>query len=165
MRDIRNDLQERARLIEDQISGAYAQFEKMIEQLQAEREGRVADLKSELGAVVKLLEAEHRRMANVLPIAPPQAAVPQGAAPQAVQPQPSLSEFVLRKLNDIGPMSKDDLVTFALKDGMFPDAESAERAVHAALISTLRNEQIRQLQDGTFAPTTLTQTIRLRRAI
>ena len=55
MRDIRNDLQERARLIEEQISGAYAQFEKMIEQLQAEREGRVADLKSELGAVVKLL--------------------------------------------------------------------------------------------------------------
>ena len=54
MRDIRNDLQERARLIEEQISGAYAQFEKMIEQLQA---GRVADLKSELGAVVKLLEA------------------------------------------------------------------------------------------------------------
>ena len=68
MRDIRNDLQERAQLIEEQISGAYAQFEKMIEQLQAEREGRVADLKSELGAVVKLLEAEHRRMANVLPI-------------------------------------------------------------------------------------------------
>ena len=37
MRDIRIDLQERARLIEDQISAAYAQFEKMIEQLQAER--------------------------------------------------------------------------------------------------------------------------------
>ena len=73
MRDIRNDLQERARLIEEQISGAYAQFEKMIEQLQTEREGRVLDLKSELGAVVKLLEGEHRRMANVLPIAVPQA--------------------------------------------------------------------------------------------
>jgi len=37
MRDIRIDLQERARLIEDQISAAYARFEKMIEQLQAER--------------------------------------------------------------------------------------------------------------------------------
>lgn len=41
MRDIRTDLQERARLIEDKISAAYAQFEKMIEQLQTKREGRV----------------------------------------------------------------------------------------------------------------------------
>ena len=142
MRDIRNDLQERARLIEEQISGAYAQFEKMIEQLQAEREGRVADLKSELGAVVKLLEAEHRRMANVLPIPTSQPmaqqnAAPQSAAPQILQPQISLSEFILRKLNDIGPMSKDDLINFAYKDGLFADAESTERAVHAALISTL----------------------------
>jgi hypothetical protein len=164
MRDIRNDLQERARLIEDQISGAYAQFEKMIEQLQTEREGRVSDLKAELGAVVKLLEVEHRRMANVLPIAP-QAAAQQSAPQQIVPPQISLSEFILRKLNDIGPMSKDDLINFAFKDGLFADVESTERAVHAALISTLRNEQIRQLQDGTFAPVTLTQTIRFRRAI
>lgn len=171
MRDIRNDLQERARLIEDQISGAYAQFEKMIEQLQTERESRVADLKSELGAVVKLLDVEHRRMANVLPITAPPATPPQSAQaqmvpqPQIVPPQISLSEFILRKLNDIGPMSKEDLITFAMKDGMFPDVESTERAVHAALISTLRNEQIRQLQDGTFAPVSMAQTVRFRRAI
>lgn len=164
MRDIRNDLQERARLIEEQISGAYAQFEKMIEQLQTEREDRVADLKSELGAVVKLLEAEHRRMANVLPIATPHVSAPQSGPPQ-ILPQVSLSEFILRKLNDIGPMSKDDLITFAIKDGLFADAESTERAVHAALISTLRNEQIRQLPDGTFAPVSPTQAVRLRRAI
>jgi hypothetical protein len=163
MRDIRNDLQERARLIEEQISGAYAQFEKMIEQLQTEREGRVLDLKSELGAVVKLLEAEHRRMANVLPIAVPQAPAQQMA--QQMVPQISLSEFILRKLNDIGPMSKDDLINFAFKDGLFADAESTERAVHGALISTLRNEQIRQLQDGTFAPVTMAQTVRFRRAV
>ena len=164
------------KIIEDQISGAYAQFEKMIEQLQNERESRVADLKSELGAVVKLLDVEHRRMANVLPITAPSATPPQGAQaqmvtqpqivpPQIVPPQISLSEFILRKLNDIGPMSKEDLITFAMKDGMFPDAESTERAVHAALISTLRNEQIRQLQDGTFAPVSMAQTVRFRRAI
>jgi hypothetical protein len=105
-------------------------------------------------------------MANVLPIATQ--APTQQMAPQTVQqtlPQLSLSEFILRKLNEIGPMSKDDLITFAFKDGLCPDAESTERAVHAALISTLRNEQIGQLQDGTFAPATLAQTIRFRRAI
>ena len=62
-------------------------------------------------------------------------------------------------------LSKDDLINFAYKDGLFADAESTERAVHAALISTLRNEQIRQLQDGTFAPVTLAQTVRFRRAV
>ena len=51
MRDIRNDLAERARLIEDQISAAYAQFEKMLEQLQNERDGKVSDLKAEFAAL------------------------------------------------------------------------------------------------------------------
>ena len=69
MRDIRIDLQERARPIEDQISASYAQFEKMIEQLQNERENRVLELKSELAALGKLMDVEHRRMANVLPLA------------------------------------------------------------------------------------------------
>jgi len=154
MRDIRNDLQERGRLIEDQISASYAQFEKMIEQLQTERDGRVSDLKSELAAVAKLMEVEHRRLANVLPIAPPSGA-----------PQLSLADFILRKLNEIGPMTKDDLIALALKDGLFADAESADRAMHATLIGILRNENIRQLQDGTFAPATLSQTIRFRRAM
>jgi hypothetical protein len=154
MRDIRTDLQERARLIEDQISAAYAQFEKMIEQLQTEREGRVSDLKSELAAVVKLMEAEDRRMANVLPL-----------GPAANAPQLSLADFIMRKLNEIGPMSKDDLVSLTLNDGLFADAESADRSVQAALLSILRNEHIRQLQNGTFAPATLSQTIRLRRSM
>jgi len=69
MRDIRIDLQERARLIEEQISASYAQFEKMIEQLQSERESRVSELKSELAALSKLMEVEHGCMADVLPLA------------------------------------------------------------------------------------------------
>ena len=131
----------------------------------------LAEVVAGQGAVVKLLDVEHRRMANVLPITAPSATPPQSAQaqmvpqPQIVPPQISLSEFILRKLNDIGPMSKEDLITFAMKDGMFPDVESTERAVHAALISTLRNEQIRQLQDGTFAPVSMAQTVRFRRAI
>ena len=32
-------------------------------------------------------------------------------------------------------------------------------------LDIIRNEQIRQLQDGTFAPVTLAQTVRFRRAI
>ena len=152
MRDIRIDLQERARLIEDQISAAYAQFEKMIEQLQAEREGRVSELKSELAALSKLMEVEHRRMANILPL--------QAPAPQS-SPAPKLSH----NLNEAGALSKDDVLNLALKDGYFADAESADRGVQAELVILHRNEHIRQLQDGSFAPATLSQTIRFRRAM
>ena len=100
MRDIRVDLQERARLIEDQISVAYAQFEKLIEQLQAEREGRVSELKSELAALSKLMEVEHRRMANILPLqAPAPQSSPAPKLSQSAQPpqgsQLSLSDFIM----------------------------------------------------------------------
>jgi len=170
MRDIRIDLQERARLIEDQISAAYAQFEKMIEQLQAEREGRVSELKSELAALSKLMEVEHRRMANILPLqAPAPQLSPAPKLSQSAQPpqgsQLSLSDFIMHNLNEAGALSKDDVLNLALKDGYFADAESADRGVQAELVILHRNEHIRQLQDGSFAPATLSQTIRFRRAM
>ena len=141
MRDIRNDLAERARLIEDQISAAYAQFEKMLEQLQNERDGKVSDLKSEFAALGKLMEVENRRMANVLPLAV------QGPAPQL-----SLADFIMQTLNEIGPMAKDDIVDLASKEGYFSDAENADRSVHGALVSLHRNEHIRQLQEPSRPP-------------
>jgi hypothetical protein len=152
MRDIRNDLQERVRLIEDQISSSYAQFEKMIEQLQSEREARVSELKSELSALGKLMEVEHRRMANVLPLQTPAA------------PEVSLADFILQRLGEMGPMSKDDLVDLTLKERLFDDGESADRAVHTTLVNIIRSEHLRQLHDGTFVPNTAPQAIRLRRA-
>jgi hypothetical protein len=71
----------------------------------------------------------------------------------------------MHKLNEVGSISRDDIVDLASKEGYFSDAESADRGVHAALVSLHRNEQIRQLQDGTFAPATLAQTVRFRRAM
>lgn len=152
MRDIRNDLQERVRLIEDQISSSYAQFEKMIEQLQSEREARVSELKAELSALGKLMEVEHRRMANVLPLQAPAAT------------EVSLADFILQRLSENGPMSKDDLVDLTLKERLFDDGESADRAVHTTLVNIIRSEHLLQLHDGTFVPNTVPQAIRLRRA-
>ena len=70
-----------------------------------------------------------------------------------------------QKLNEIGPLAKDDIVNLAVKEGYFSDAESADRGMHAALVTLHRNEHIRQLQDGTFATATLAQTVRFRRAM
>jgi hypothetical protein len=154
MRDIRSDLQERATLIEEQVGAAHAHFQKIVQQLQNERDARVAELKSEFAALGKVMEAELRRTVN-LPL------VVTSPAP----PQLSLADFFVLKLNEIGPMSKDELRNLAVKEGYFPDAEAADRGVHAALIDFVRGDRLRQLPDGAFAPPTLSQTIKLRRVM
>ncbi len=226
MRDIRNDLQDRANLLEEQINSAEAQFESLVEQLRAEHEGRLADLRAEFDAVNRLLEVEQRRLANI-PVTPaaspapklqpqPRAQAPlshqhapvhaQPAAQphlpvhaqthaqpymsgrpqqhgqhvqpdphiqqaqaetlvQQPQPQQPLADFLVRKLNEQGAMSRDDLRLLAVQEGYFEDGEIAERSVHAALISVNKAGLIRQLPNGNFAPASMMDAIRLRRAI
>jgi hypothetical protein len=154
MRDIRNDLEQRARLIEEEIAAAYGQYEQMLQQLQSERDGRVAGLQEELAALSRLMEAEQRRMASEAPLALPQ---PQQAAL-------SLADFIIHKLNEMGPLSKDDLVNLSLQEGIFADSESADHGVHATLVAIIRAEQIRQLHDGTFVPNSVLQAMRIRHA-
>jgi hypothetical protein len=53
----------------------------------------------------------------------------------------------------------------AVKEGFFPDAESAVQGVHPMLASLLRSELIRELPNGTYAPPTMSQAIKLRRVV
>ena len=48
MRDIREDLQERASLVEQQINATQNQFKKLMEQLKSEYDSRAIDLKAAL---------------------------------------------------------------------------------------------------------------------
>jgi len=64
MRDIRSDLQERATLIDEQIRAVFTHFEKTIEQLQNERDVRIAALKSGLATIAKFMEFDQRFSAN-----------------------------------------------------------------------------------------------------
>jgi hypothetical protein len=66
MRDIRDDLEERANLCKEQIKTAYAQFEIVAQQLQRERDARIADLKSMLVMVERFIEFENHHMGNVV---------------------------------------------------------------------------------------------------
>ena len=50
----------------------------------------------------------------------------------------------------------------AVKEGFFPDAETASQGVHPMLVSMLRSELIREVSDGIFTPPTLSQMIKLR---
>jgi hypothetical protein len=82
MRDIRDDLQERADFCHDQIRAICNRFEKMVQQLQSERETKIADLKSALTMIEKLMQFENGYMGNVVPLENPSA------------PRPSLSDRI-----------------------------------------------------------------------
>jgi hypothetical protein len=90
--------------------------------------------------------------------------VPAQAQPQR-QPQQPLADFLIRCLNEAGAMPRDDLRRLALQEGYFIDAETADRGVHATLINVVKAGLIRQLPNGNFAPATVLDTIRLRRAM
>src|SRR5262245_16684973 len=181
MRDIRGDLQDRASLLEEQINAHEAQFEKLVTQIRAEHEAKLEDLRAEFDAVTKLLELEQRRLDNApqapkaAPVQPAAQAVPQpslqSVTPQAHQgihqpaqqpapaPQPlPLNDFLVRKLNEVGAMSRDDLRRLSLQEGYFGDVESADRGVQVALFNVVKAGFIRQLPNGNFAPATVLDT-------
>jgi len=151
MRDIRSDLQERATLIDEQVRATYAHFERMLQQLQSEQDAKIAELKSGLAMIAKFMEFEERFLPNTPPMVP-------------ASPLVELADRFMRKLDDSGPMSREELVNMAVKDGFFPEAESAMQGVHPMLVSLLRGELIRELPNGTYAPPTMSQAIKLRRA-
>ncbi len=196
MRDIRGDLQDRAALLEEQISAQETQFDQLIEQLKREHDTRLEDFRAELDAINRLMELELRRLETAPSSQRPQAHEPVGQVVhqphQQVQPQPQpqvphqhiqaqaqaqtqpqpqrqpqqpLADFLIRKLNEAGAMPRDDLRRLALQEGYFIDAETADRGVHATLINVVKAGLIRQLPNGNFAPATVLDTIRLRRAM
>jgi hypothetical protein len=83
----------------------------------------------------------------------------------APQPQQPLNDFLVHKLNEVGAMSRDDLRRLSLQEGYFADVESAERGVQVTLFNAVKAGFIRQLPNGNFAPATVLDTIRLRRAM
>ena len=62
-------------------------------------------------------------------------------------------------------MSRDDLRRLALQEGYFADADAADRGMHNTLLNVVKAGLIRQLPNGNFAPATVLDTIRLRRAM
>jgi len=76
MRDIRSDLEERAQIIQEQLRGTTAHFEKVMQQLQNERDARVADLKGTLAMIDKLMQFETSAMDKVVTLEYPPGSQP-----------------------------------------------------------------------------------------
>jgi hypothetical protein len=159
MRDIRRDLQDRAQLLEEEITAAQTQFEQKVEQLKTERDNRIHEIKDELNALGRLIEAEKRRMEG--------GSAAQHSAEVATLPpnQQALIDFVLRKLGENGPMNLDQLRNLSIQEGFFTDPDSAQRGMQTILMAVARGGRIRQLPNGTFAPALLMDTLRQRQAV
>ena len=80
MRDIREDLRERANFLTGQINLAQGQFDKLIEQLKLEHDSKLHNLKSELDLVHMVTGIEDRRLGS--------ASSASKAEPQLRPPQP-----------------------------------------------------------------------------
>jgi hypothetical protein len=87
-------------------------------------------------------------------------------APVAVAQAPlPLADFLVRRVNEAGPLSKDDLRQLAVRAGYFQDAESATRSVHATLLGIVKGGRVRELPNGALAPASMIDTLRQRRAV
>jgi hypothetical protein len=84
--------------------------------------------------------------------------------PAQTQRQP-LADFLIRKLGEVGNMSLDDLCSVAIQEGYFAEGDNPDRTVHMTLMNVVKAGFIRQMPNGTFAPASVMDTIRLRRAI
>jgi hypothetical protein len=104
MRDIRDDLQDRANLIAEQISAAQGQFDKHIEQLRQEHETMLEDLRSTLHSVRMVIGIEGRRLGGSLSgtTAESQVTPLSHHLPQQAQPQQPLSDALIRKVASVG---------------------------------------------------------------
>ena len=100
MRDISGDLQERAQLLEEQIGATQSQFDKHIEQLKLEHQGKLEDLKSDLNCIRLVMKTEDRLLgvANS-PSKPLSETAPPQPRPQQTQTQQPTSDSLMRKVS------------------------------------------------------------------
>jgi acyl carrier protein len=97
MRDIRGDLQERAKLLEAQIGATQSQFDKYIEQLKLEHQGKLEDLKSDLDTVRMVMKTEDRLGSRISPSK--QSEPRPSQRPQQAQSQQATSDSLMRKVS------------------------------------------------------------------
>ena len=90
MRDIRGDLQDRAKLLEEQISSTQSQFDKFIEKVKLEHQDKIEGLRSDLDNIHVVMKTEDKLQSEATP--------PQQLRQQA-QCQQQTSHVLQRKMS------------------------------------------------------------------
>ena len=95
MRDIRGDLQDRANRLAEQISATQGQFDKVIEQLKLEHQGKLEELKFDLDTVRMVMKTEDRLGSRISPSKQSEAS----QRHQPAQSQQATSDSLMRKVS------------------------------------------------------------------
>ena len=109
-------------------------------------------MKTSIAIVAKLLEFEQQEHAGD----PPSVFTP------PTSPLVSLADFVERMLIEKGPLSQSSLCDLVVKEGYFPDAQSAAQTVEATLSDIVERKRVCPLPDGTFALPMLSPAVKLK---
>lgn len=104
MRDIRGDLQERAKLIAEQISATQGQYDAHIEKLRSEHQTILEDLNSALHNLHMVIGFEGRRVGSAAPetVAEPQSIRHTQHHPQQAQSHQPPPDALARKVASVG---------------------------------------------------------------
>jgi len=97
MRDIRGDLQERAKLLDEEIGATQDQFDKIMEHLKLEHQRKTEDLKSDLDAVQMVIKTEDRLFGSPAELQS-ESLSPQYPCWQQAQSRQSASAAMMRKV-------------------------------------------------------------------
>lgn len=148
LRDIRSDLEQR-------ISALETMLKDEIDQFQTQQEKAISTHKKQVDAFNQALNGYRRMLlleetladANIIgtndkvgPM-PAEIKIPVSKLP--------LADFFIAKLQENGPMSKDELRQAAKDAGYFPESDGG-RATHATLINITRNQRIASTSDNKF---------------
>jgi hypothetical protein len=163
MRDIRRDLEERMDLIREQVNAEETALERQIHQLRQAYEKKVKALTADLHAVSIVLQAEQRRFPASPPAAPREVPPTRPEESNRARHRVSLLDMLIRKLSSGGPASCEELRQWAIQQGHLGDNDTARVALQEALTESAKLGIIQQLPDGTFAASSITDLIRLRR--
>jgi hypothetical protein len=104
MRDIRGDLQDRAKLIAEQISATQGHFDAHIQKLKSEHQTILEDLKSALHNVRMVIGFEGRRVGGSVPAPETEPQISRHAQhpPQQAQSNQAPSDALARKVASVG---------------------------------------------------------------
>jgi hypothetical protein len=135
MRDIRDDLRERVKAMDEIIARQQADYEKERDEAEKAFKIKIERLRHALMNYKRMLDLEES-------IAKMQTKADDGGG-EAKFPKPklALADYLCATLADRGAMSKDDLLSTARGAGYYAEGEGG-RALHATMVNLVRGNRV-----------------------
>jgi hypothetical protein len=137
VRDIRDDLRERLKIVDLRSDEENERYGAARRHLEVEHAQAIQMLQEQRKALLVIINAES-----------------EGSSPEQEIHRPAmrlpLKDYFLTIISTRGPHSKDDLKEAAITAGYFSDGANAGRATHATVMNITSSGTLRRLPDGRY---------------